>query len=104
MTRVASSREIRAEPRIDLWLEGATLRERGRHAAAIVVHDLSPHGFRTEWPYQLERGTQLWLKLPGFEVWGAVVAWNRQFMLGCRFEIPLHPAVFQRIANVHTGK
>ena len=104
MPRVASSREVRSEPRIELWLEGATLRERGRHAIPVVVYDLSAHGFRTEWPYQLERGTRVWLRLPGFEIRGALVAWNRQSMLGCTFEIPLHPAVFQRIVEVHATK
>lgn len=104
MTRVASSREIRAEPRIELWLRGATLRERGRQAMPVVVQDLSAHGFRTEWPYQLERGTRVWLRLPGFEIRGALVAWNSQFMLGCRFEVPLHPAVFQRIVDAHASQ
>jgi len=94
----------RDKPRVELWLDGATLRERGAHAAPTVVRDLSAQGFRAEWPYQLHSGTQVWLKLPGFEAWGALVVWNRQFELGCRFQVSLHPAVFERIAAAGSRK
>ena len=91
----------RQEPRVELWLRGATLRERGGRAIPVIVKDLSMHGFCTEWPYLLERGTRIWLKLPGFDALGALVAWNRQFEVGCKFEIPLHFAVFERIVTAH---
>ena len=61
--------EIRVERRIELWLDGARMREPGCHSAPVRLHDLSPRGFRTEWPYLIDRGKRVWLKLPGFEAW-----------------------------------
>lgn len=94
----------RSEPRIDVWLEGATLREPGCNSAPVKLHDLSARGFRTEWPYLMARGNRVWLKLPNFEAWSALVAWNHRFELGCKFETPLHPAVFDRIVHAHTAR
>lgn len=97
-------RDARAEPRIEVWVQGVTLRESGCSAASVKVHDLSQHGFRTEWPYLLAQGSRVWLKLPDFEAWAAIVAWNRNFEVGCRFETPLHPAVFDRIIQAHVAR
>lgn len=105
--RFPSGTEARNEDRISVWLESATLRERGCSAAPVVVHDLSKHGFRTEWPYLLRNGDMVWLKLPGFEAMESIVAWNSNFQVGCRFQTPLHPAVFDRIVQAykrHSGQ
>jgi hypothetical protein len=91
--------EARDENRITVWLKGATLRERGCSAAPVIIHDLSISGFRTEWPYNLRVGDLIWLKLPGFEAMPSIVAWNANFQVGCRFQAPLHPAVFERIVQ-----
>ena len=96
--------KVRVEQRIELWLEGARLREPGCHSAPVKLHDLSPRGFRTEWPYLIERGKRVWLKLPGFEAWPALVAWNRSFELGCTFETPLHAAVFDQITRAYAAR
>lgn len=93
----------RVEPRVTMWLGGATLRERGCGAAPVIVHDLSPHGFCCEWHYTLTVGDVVWLKLPGFEAMASVVAWNREFLVGCRFQIPLHTAVFDRIVTAQAA-
>lgn len=89
--------EGRSELRKTLWLRGATLRERGCSPAPVIVRDLSPRGFCCEWHYPLTLGDVIWLKLPGFETMASVVAWNREFQVGCRFQVPLHTAVFERI-------
>ena len=91
----------RASERIALWLEDATLRETGASSAPITVQDLSTTGFRAEWLYRLPVGSRVWLKLGELEALAAIVAWNRNFEIGCRFEHPLHPAVFARIVALH---
>lgn len=91
------------EPRIDLWLEEASLRTAGGRSATVMLHDLSPSGFMTEWPYQLSKGERVWLKMPGLVAQTALVAWNKDFRLGCRFETPLHAAVFDQIVRMHAA-
>ena len=56
----------RAEPRVLLMVEGATLRVPGGSAAKVTLRDLSRQGFCTEWPYVLHRGQRVWLKFPDF--------------------------------------
>ena len=96
-----TSHQARADARIDVWLHDATLRQAGCNAAPVVLHDLSRSGFRTEWPYLLNRGDRVWLKLPGFYAWSALVVWNTDFKVGCVFETALHPAVFDQIIRTH---
>lgn len=95
------SAEHRAEARVELWFHGATLRERGCAAAPVKVHDLSRSGFRTEWPYRLQRDSQVFLKLPGFESMPATVAWCSNFEVGCKFERPLGEVIFERIVEAN---
>lgn len=96
--------QSRGEPRYDLEIEGATLREPSCSPATVTVHDLSVHGFRTDWPYVLKRGNRVWLKLPGYEALAATVAWNSKFSLGCTFEHPLHPAILEDIVTKMGGR
>ncbi len=86
-----------------LWLKGATLREPRCQAAAVTVRDLSTSGFRCDWPYRLQRDATVFLKLPGFDIMAARVAWCEKFVLGCRFERALHPLVFERIVAANKG-
>jgi hypothetical protein len=44
-------------------------------------------------------GDQVWLKLPGMDALSARVAWELDLMIGCKFDVPLHPAVFAKIVN-----
>ena len=101
----AGPENIRGEARVGLWLKGAALREPGCHAAPVTVRDLSPSGFRCDWPYRLQRDATVYLKLPGFDIMAARVAWCEEFVLGCRFERPLHALIFERIvaANNRAG-
>ena len=87
----------RLAPRVKVNLGGANLREPGARRAPAVVQDLSTHGFRTDWPYKLEVGDLVWLTLPGLEARAATVAWVNGFEVGCKFETPLHPAVFDGV-------
>lgn len=94
----------RSEPRYDFEIEGATLREPSCSPAAVTLHDLSVHGFRTDWPYVLKRGNRVWLRLPGYEALAATVAWNTSFDVGCTFEHPLHPAILDDIVTEMRGR
>lgn len=87
----------RKAPRVDLWVEGPMLRQAGGTPIRVKLHDLSTHGFRTEWPYKLRRGERVWLRIAGLEALSALVAWERDYTIGCQFEAPIHPAVFARI-------
>ncbi len=95
--------KVRSEPRVELAWEGPTLRSAFASPAKVIVHDLSAHGFRAEWPYKLQRGDRVWLKMPGFEALPALVAWCIDFRIGCKFEHALHPAVFDKIVQSVTS-
>lgn len=69
----------------------AALREEGAKNAAIVVLDISIGGFKAELSESFEEGSEVWLKLPGFEAKRSRVIWVRGAEAGCEFESPLHP-------------
>lgn len=77
----------------------AGLRRRGATGVAIEVLDLSTHGFRASTHLDLQRGADVWLKLPGLETLHAQVAWTRGHLIGCAFARPLHPAVLQMVVR-----
>lgn len=89
----------RKEERARVDLDGPTLHQAGGSTETVKLHDLSSRGFRTDWPHKLEPGAQVWLKLPGLEALSAKVAWELDFMIGCKFDVALHPAVFAKIVN-----
>ncbi len=57
----------------------------------VSLLDLSSQGFRTEWPTQLAPGDAVWLKLPGMESMSAKVTWEMDNMIGCKFDVRMHP-------------
>ena len=69
----------------------AALREEGAKKHAVVVLDISTGGFKCESPEPCEEGSEVWLKLPGFEAKRSRVVWVRGNEAGCEFESPLHP-------------
>lgn len=89
--------EERREARLIVDIEGARLREAGASGTSVGVYDLSPSGFRTEWPYRLRVGDRVWLTLPGLEAQPATVRWTEGFAIGCQFERPIHPSVFDHL-------
>src|SRR5688500_423684 len=78
---------------------GAGPRQRGAHAVTVQILDLSITGFRAATHLELEKGTDLWLKLPGLESLHARVIGMRGHLLGCEFVRPLHPAVLDMIVR-----
>jgi hypothetical protein len=77
----------------------AGLRKSGGSAIPIRLMDLSTHGFRTDTHLYVEPGDTVWVRLPGLESMPATVKWVRGSLMGCAFERPLYPAVFDRIVN-----
>jgi hypothetical protein len=69
----------------------AALREEGAKKLSVVVLDISTGGFKCETPEPLEEGSEVWLKLAGFEAKRSNVVWIRGSEAGCEFETPLHP-------------
>ena len=78
---------------------GAGLRQRGASGVTIQIIDLSTHGFRAATHLVLDRGTDVWLKLPGLESLHAQVVWMQGHLLGCEFARPLHPAVLDMVVR-----
>ena len=78
---------------------GAGLRPRGAHGVNVSIIDMSTHGFRASTPLDLEKGSDVWLKLPGLEALHARVAWTEGYLVGCAFVQPLHPAVLQMMVT-----
>jgi hypothetical protein len=78
---------------------GAGLRQRGASGVSVQILDLSTHGFRASTHLDLQKGADVWLKLPGLEALHAQVAWMSGYLVGCSFVRPLHPAVLQMVVR-----
>jgi hypothetical protein len=94
----ASNRASRKSERVALEI-GAGLRQRGGTGVGIQIMDLSTDGFRASTHLQLEKGSDVWLRLPGLEPYQAKVMWAKGSFIGCAFERPLHPAVLDMIVR-----
>ena len=68
----------------------AALREDGASTKPVIVIDISVGGFKAEAGEHLELGTEVWLKLAGFEARRSRVVWSEGEQAGCEFESPLH--------------
>jgi hypothetical protein len=77
----------------------AALRENGARTHAVVIVDISTGGFKAETPEPVEEGSEVWLKLPGFEARRSRVAWNKDAVIGCEFETPLHQSELEVIVT-----
>ena len=78
---------------------GAGLRQRGASGVSVQIVDLSTHGFRASTHLDLQKGSDVWLKLQGLEPLHARVAWMNGYLVGCEFVRPLHPAVLQMVVR-----
>ena len=96
--RPAQDLASRKAERVTLEM-GAGLRQRGGTGVAIQIVDLSVDGFRASTHLQLEKGGDVWLRLPGLEPYHAKVMWSKGNFIGCAFERPLHPAVLEMIVK-----
>lgn len=76
-----------------------TLRRHGRHNYRVRVFDASAHGCKVEF---VERPTQqecLWVRFEGLEPIEARVCWLDGQCAGLQFSRPIHPAVFDLVAE-----
>lgn len=101
--RPAQDLTSRKSERVKLEL-GAGLRQRGGTGVAIQILDLSTDGFRATTHLQLEKGSDVWLRLPGLEPYHAKVMWSKSNFIGCAFERPLHPAVLEMVVKKGPGR
>lgn len=74
----------------------AALREDGAKKIQVLVLDISVGGFKAESSDTVEEGSEVWLKLEGFEAKRSRVVWVKPKEsgcdIGCEFESPLHQA------------
>ena len=78
-------------------LFNAHLREPASKAALVTMTDLSRGGFQIEHHKCFAKGASVWLRLPGIEALAARAIWSDGRRLGCRFDVPLHDAVFRKL-------
>jgi hypothetical protein len=76
----------------------AALREEGVKTTEVTLLDVSTGGFKAESPTEFEEGSEVWIKLPGFEVKRSTVVWVRGRDIGCEFLMPLHPRELELLA------
>ena len=95
--------DARREPRIETQSLKARLRQPAAKSIEITVENLSRSGFKAAWPHMANPGDRLWLRLPGLEALAAKVAWTSNWMIGCRFEHPLHPSVLAAVVRLRTA-
>lgn len=89
--------EARKDARTYIAISNARVRQVGAQSIVADIRDLSRTGFRVEWPHGKTVGDRVWLTLPTLAPLAALVVWTSGFEIGCKFETPLHPAIFERI-------
>lgn len=92
--------EGRRAQRILVQME-AVLRETGTTKYTISLLDLSVTGFRFKTSYEINIGKRVWLNLPKLEGRQAMVMWRTDYIYGCAYDQPLHPAVFDHIVRTY---
>jgi hypothetical protein len=75
----------------------AVLRDRASNKFNVHLVDLSTTGFQAEAHPSLDAGAIVWLAIPGMQGLEATVMWRRRNVIGCKFNPPLHPAVFDHL-------
>lgn len=91
-------RDVRTAERRPVGIR-AQLREMGGGKLMVDVQDLSITGFRIDNIYTIGAGATVFLTIPSFSAWEAVVVWTQKSGYGCQFVQPLHPAVFDMICQ-----
>ena len=90
----------RKSPRA-LFRSDAHFGHRGRRCPVSVL-DLSRHGLRIRVVHKFSVGDEFWISLPGLRAQAVTVSWVRDFVMGCAFREPLHPAIFEAIISGRT--
>ncbi|MBA4047698.1 MAG: hypothetical protein C0476_04065 [Sphingomonas sp.] len=76
----------------------ASIRERSSTAHDAVISDLSRTGCQVSNIF-LRAGSPIWVRFGSLAPIESRVIWARSDIAGIRFELPLHPAVLDHIAN-----
>lgn len=77
----------------------AILRDRSSNKFHVQLLDLSATGFQADAHPSLDPGAIVWLSLPAMQGLEATVVWRQRNVIGCRFNQPLHPAVFDHLVK-----
>lgn len=93
--------DARRAVRVRMTVAHSKLRQQGARSITVVVHDLSRTGFRAEWPHVVKIGQTFWLTLGNLAPLTARAVWTKDFEVGCRFDVPIHYAVFQSLLATH---
>jgi hypothetical protein len=94
----ADSKRRRREKRASSGFE-AQLSFSGSGRAVCQVLDFSIHGARLQTYSELERGTLIWLALPGIGRRVARVVWTQDFEAGLEFQSPLSAKAFKVLSS-----
>ena len=76
-----------------------TLRKPGQPNFPVRVFDASPEGCKIEFVDRPREGDRIWVKFAGLETLEAEVCWVEEFVMGVKFARPMHPAVFDLLAE-----
>lgn len=68
------------------------------HKSRLV--DLSESGFRLAWAPHGEPGAAFAIRIAGLETLRGVVRWRDTSGIGCQFDSPLSPYVFEHLARL----
>lgn len=79
----------------------ADIRAFGGHKTRVKVIDISQTGFRMECLTFISDSQVIYLTIPSFQQMEARIAWQSEWMYGCRFVQPLYIAVYEHIVRNH---
>ncbi|MEO8175351.1 MAG: hypothetical protein ABI626_01675 [Sphingomicrobium sp.] len=63
------------------------------------MFDASPSGCKIELIDRIEVGEQIYVKFEGMCLLEGAISWVKGFTAGVEFRRPIHPAVFENLAN-----
>lgn len=92
--------DIRAHERGAVRI-AAEIRVSGAGKQRISVLDLSRSGFRMHCIFLIPQDRTVFLTMPGFAALEARIAWKDGDEYGCKFERPLHEAVFDHLLRAY---
>lgn len=100
MTRRQRTSDKRWGDRLVVEMQ-ATMRTaiHGRHV--INVLDLSNGGARVATFAKHEIGQRITVQLPTLQPLSGRIVWQADYQIGCRFDMPIHPAVLDMLAKRH---
>jgi len=91
---VGASEEIQRDSRRTNVASEVRMRRLGHNNYSVRIFDMSPTGCRVEVVERPKAGEHVTIKFEGIEALIAEVCWVEEFIVGLKFERPLHPAVF----------